>query len=459
MKIYIRILSIQLFIAFLCFGCNRLAPLPDVTVTKEKVAAIVKLMDRFYENEQFYGTILIAVKGEIIYQHATGYADRDSLIPNTLDTKFRIASATKPMTAMLVLQLVEEGKLRLDDKVTDILPEYPADKGRDITIHHLLTHRSGIVGEPRVRELERIEKLYHSREQMLDLITGFDLVFEPGTRNEYSNFGYYMLGVIIERVSGKSYDELLQEKICAPIGMENTLPDVTGVTYEKRAIGYHYNYFTGPELAPHLDMSFAFGCGHLLSNTQDLYRFDQALYGDVLLKDEELMHSFFDNIGWRSQKVPIGNERRKIRVGLVNASVNGFKCNMMRIADEKIFITQLTNHKEQNQHILQGYGTSDIASRILAILYDQPYDLPRKSAAYEVFRSLVDSGETAAREKYFDLNEYQQDKFWFKDEEFVILTRELYNASMFDKALVYCKLAPDNSDISALITEIQEHAK
>jgi CubicO group peptidase (beta-lactamase class C family) len=443
----------------LCLGLGCAAPLPDVVVTEEKVLAIEKLMDRFYENEQFYGTILIAVDGKILYQKATGYANRDSLIPNTLDTKFRIASATKPMTAMLVLQLVEEGKLRLDDKLTDILPEYPADKGRDITVRHLLTHRSGIVGEPRVRELERIEKLYHSRKQMLDLITGFDLVFEPGTRNEYSNFGYYILGAIIERVSGRSYDELLQEKICTPLGMENTLPDVTGTTYEKRAIGYHYNYFSGPELAPHLDMSFAFGCGHLLSNAQDLYRFDQALYGDDLLKDEELMRSFFDNFGWRSQKVPIGNEGRKIRVSLVNASVNGFKCNMLRFADDEVFITQLTNHKEQNQHILQGYGTSDIASRILAILYDQPYDLPRKSAAYEVFRTLVDSGEVAASEKYHDLFENKQDRFWFKDEEFEILAHELFEAGMLDKALVFCRLAPVNAEIQELITKIQARAK
>ena len=307
--------------------------------------------------------------------------------------------------------------------------------------------------------MERIEKLYHSREQMLDLITSFDLVFEPGTRYEYSNFGYFLLGAIIERVAGKSYSELLQEKICTPLGMETTLPDVTGRVYDNRATGYQYNYLTGPELAPHLDMSFVFGYGHLLSNVQDLYRFDQALYGDALLKDEELMRSFFHDFGWRSQKVPIGNEGRDIRVSLVNASVNGFKCNLLRIADEKIFITQLTNHKEHNRHILQGWGTVDIASRILAILYDQPYDLPRKSAAYEVFRTLLDSGEDAATTKYFDLYENQQDKFWFIEEEFEILARKLYNAGMLEKALVYCKLAPDNSEIRELISKIKELMK
>ncbi|UCF70925.1 MAG: beta-lactamase family protein [candidate division WOR-3 bacterium] len=428
-------------------------------MTKEKVLAIEKLMERFYDNEQFYGTILISVNGEILYQHATGYANRDSLIPNTVDTKFRIASATKQITTILILQMVEEGKLRLDDALTDILPEYPKDKGRGITVRHLLTHRSGIVGEPRVPDLERIEKLYHSRQQMLDLITSFDLVSEPGRRWEYSNFGYYLLGVIIERVSGKPYEELLKEKICDPLGMANTLPDVTGKAYEKRAIGYHYNYFTGPELAPHLDMSFVFGYGHLLSTVEDLYLFDQALYGNALLKDEALMRSFFDELGWRYQKVEVGNAGRKIRGNVILGSINGFKCNVLRIAEDRICIVQLTNHKEHNRHILQAWGNVDITSRILAILYDQPYDLPKKSAAYEVFRSLLDSGATAAREKYSDLNDNRQDEFWFIDEEFEILAYELFNAGMLDEALVYCRLAPDNAKIRELISRIQAREK
>ena len=117
MRMYKSMLSLLSIIAIICLGMGCHAPLPEVTVTKEKVAAIEKLMERFYENEQYYGTILVAVKGEIIYQHATGYADRDSLILNTLDTKFRIASATKQFTVMLVLQLVEAGKCTSSNQV------------------------------------------------------------------------------------------------------------------------------------------------------------------------------------------------------------------------------------------------------------------------------------------------------------------------------------------------------
>jgi len=454
------ILSLLPIVTFLCLGCGCHAPLPEVTVTKEKVAAIEVLMNRFYENEQYYGTILVAVKGKILYQNATGFADRDSLIPNTLDTKFRIASVTKQITTMLILQLVEEGKLDLEGKLTDYMPEYPNGRGNGITVRHLITHRSGIVGEPRVPNLEQVEKLYHSPEQMVDLITSFDLTSTPGSRYaySYSNFGYYLLGLILERVSGKSYDELLQEKICAPIGMVGTQPDITGTEIDKRSRGYHYSYFAGPQDAPHLNMSFVYSYGHLLSTVNDLYLWDRALYGEKLLSNE-MKELFFDRFGWLYQRVAVGNEGQTARANLIGASVNGFKANMLRIADDEIFITQLTNHKEHNGHILQGWGTVDIASRILAILYDRPYDLPRKSAAYEVFRTLVDSGEVAAVEKNLDLFENQQDKFWFKDEEFEILGRELYDAEMLDEALVYCELAPDNHEIRELIIDIQERTE
>jgi len=441
----------------LCLGLGCDAPLPEVVVTAKKVTAIEKLMERFYENEQFYGTILVAAKGDILYQSATGYADRDSLIPNTLDTKFRVASVTKQFTAMLILQLVEEGKLELDSKLTDILPAYPQDKGKGITVRHLLTHRSGIVGEPRVQNLLQIEKLYHSQEQMVDLITSFDLISRPGARYEYSNFGYYLLGLIIEKVSGTSYAELLQDRICAPIKMVSTEPDVTGADIARRAKGYRYSYFAGPEPAPHLDMSFVFSYGHLLSTVHDLYLWDRALYGEELLSGES-KRQFFDEFGWLYQRVAVGNGGVKTRANLIVASVNGFKANMLRIAKDEIFIVQLTNHKEHNRHILQAWGNVDITSRILAILYDQPYDLPRKSAAYEVFRALIDSGENAATARHDELYANGRDRYWFKDEEFEILASELYDAGMYDAALAYCELAPATSKIRELIQALEGEA-
>ena len=446
------VLPLVVILNFLC-SCH--SSLPELNITKEKVAGIKELMDHFYDNEQYYGTILVAVKGEVLFERATGYADRDSLIPNTLDTKFRIASTTKQFTAILILQLVEEGTLNLDDKLTDIITEYPESEGNGITVGQLLTHRSGIIGEPKVPDLDKIEKRYHSQAQMLELITSFDLASNPGSRYEYSNFGYYLLGLIIERVSGKSYGELLQEKICVPLGMTNTMPEVTGDDIPQMAKAYQYDYITGYRDAPHLDMSFVFGYGHLISTVRDLYLWDMALYGEELLSSET-KEKFFDKFGWLSQRVAVGNEGQTARVNLIGASVNGFKANLLRLSDDEVLIIQLTNHKEHNGHIVQAWGNVDITSRILAILYDQPYDMPKKSAAYDVFRALLDSGQAAAATRHHHLYQNEQDRYWFIDEEFEILARVLYNAGKPNEALAYCKLAPSTSRIRELTRIIQE---
>ncbi len=448
------VLPLVVILNFLC-SCH--SSLPELNITKGKVAAIEELMDQFYDNEQYYGTILVAVKGEVLFERATGYADRDSLIPNTVDTKFRIASTTKQFTAMLMLQLVEEGALNLDDKLTDIITEYPETKGRGITVGQLLTHRSGIIGEPKVPDLEKIEKLYHSQAQMLELITSFDLASKPGSRYEYSNFGYYLLGLIVERVSGKSYGELLQEKICVPLGMTNTMPEVTGVEIPKMAKGYHYDYINGYQDAPHLDMSFVFGYGHLVSTVHDLYLWDRALYGEELLSSE-MKEKFFGRYGWSYQRVNVGNEGMTARVNLICASVNGFKANVLRLADDEVLIIQLTNHKEHNGHIVQAWGNVDITSRILAILYDQPYDMPKKSAAYDVFRTLLDSGQASAGTRHHHLYQNEQNRYWFIDEEYEILARALYDAGKLNEALAYCELAPSTSRIRDLTRIINEHS-
>jgi hypothetical protein len=238
------------------------------------------------------------------------------------------------------------------------------------------------------------------------------------------------------------------------LGMTNTLPEVTGANIPQMARGYHFDYINGYQDASHLDMSFVFGYGHLVSTLHDLYLWDRALYGEKLLSSE-LKNKFFDKYGWLYQRVAVGNEGKTVRVNLICASVNGFKANVLRHSDDEVLIVQLTNHKEHNGHIVQAWGNVDITSRILAILYDQPYALPKRSAAYEVFRVLLDSGATAAREKYADLNDNKQDEFWFIEEEFEILANGLLDAGMLDKALVYCGLAPDNAEIRELITKIQ----
>jgi len=264
-------------------GCSFFNSNPELAVPENAENKIDQIVNTLYENEQFSGAVLVSVEGEIIYKNAVGFANLKDSIPINLDTKFRIASFTKPFTTILILQLVEDGKLELDGKLTDYLPDFPEDKGEGITIRHLLTHTAGITGESRISNLIDIEKEYYSRKRLLECIAKRDLVFEPGKGREYSNFGYALLGLVIEEVSGKSYNELLQEKICIPAGMKNTMEDITAQQIENRAIGYTYDYFNGLEEASFLDMSFCLGAGQLISTVKDLYLFDQALYTNKLL--------------------------------------------------------------------------------------------------------------------------------------------------------------------------------
>ncbi len=441
MKLF-RIITISLVFVFSVTGsgCKHFFTGLEISNSENWNEDIAQIVNTLCENEQFSGAVLVSVKGKIIYKNAVGYAIIKDSIKNTCDTKFRIASFTKPITAMLILQLVEEGKLKLDGKLTEYLHEFPEEKGKNITIHQLLTHTAGITGESRIPNLIDIEKEYYSRERLFNCIADKDIVFKPGKGNEYSNFGYALLGFIIERVSGKSYNELLQEKICKPAEMKNTLSDVTAQPIENRAIGYTYNYFTGPEKASFLDMSFVFGSGHLLSTVNDLYLFDQALYTNKLL-NEKSKGLFFNKYGWRYQKYPIGKGSKRIRSSNLEGSINGFQSHTQRIKEDTVFVVALRNIKEaiyENQIVIK--WPSSLASPILAVIYGEVYDLPKKSGAFEIFKTLLESGQKEVDIVYKNIIHNKTDNYYLNDEEFEFFVDELRKNDMESLASEYQKI-------------------
>jgi CubicO group peptidase (beta-lactamase class C family) len=336
---------------------------------------------------------------------------------------------------MLILQLVEEGKLDLDGKLNEYLPEFIVKGGEKITIHQLLTHTAGITGEWRIPDLADIEKKYYSREKLLECINERDLVYKPGAGREYSNFGYALLGLVIEKVTGKSYDDVLTENICDPAGMKNTLSDVTAQAIVNRAIGYDYNYFTGIEKASFLDMSFVFGYGHLLSTVEDLYLFDKALYTNRLLS-ESSKNLFFNKYGWFSERYPVGNRSKKIKSYVLDGSVNGFQSHTHRIEKDSVFIVALRNIKEYKREIVIKWPTSMIP-QILAILYSEEYDLSKKSAAYTIFKTLIESGQNEAENMYDEILNKMQDKYYIDDNEFEFFEKELRKKNLEKQAEGY----------------------
>jgi CubicO group peptidase (beta-lactamase class C family) len=335
-----------------------------------RVEAMEQLMTRYEENGLFSGAVLVAEGGEIIYEGAFGYANREWDVPNTVDTRFRIASISKPFTMILAFQLYEEGVLDLKGTIKDYLPDYEGPGAERITVEQLLVHSSGLASESAVRDLDDIERHTWTKDKFLSHIAGYELQFEPGERRAYSNFGYFVLALILEAASGQSYAELLDERICGRLGMTYTMVELNKPIIERRASGYHYDPELGVVNAPYLDMSFVYGAGHLLSTVRDLFTWDTALKNGELLSEEltEFMLSF------DGQRERLGSSRHEEDVFRHGGSINGFLCSTHSYTQDDRFVVVLSNVKDRSENYLP--STFTVARNLAAILYGVRYDLP-----------------------------------------------------------------------------------
>ena len=188
--------------------------------------------------DAFSGTVLVARKGDIVYERAVGLANRETGTPMSLDTKLQIASTTKLFTQIAIRQLEQAGKLSLNDTVGKFLPGYPNAVVRSkVTIEQLLRHRSGVGSFWNERYMARHAGV-RTVADYLDLFQNDSLLFEPGSSEAYSNGGYVILGAIIERVSGSSYHDYVRERIFEPAGMTQTTPYDSRVSLANAAVGY-----------------------------------------------------------------------------------------------------------------------------------------------------------------------------------------------------------------------------
>jgi len=230
-------------------------------------------------------SVAVARGDEVVYSRALGLANLEFPVPVDEETVFRIASVTKQFTAAAILRLSERGKLALDDPLTSFLPDFPTH-GQDITLRHLLTHTSGI---PNVTDLGKkwsdLAARELSHEEMLALWKDLPLDFAPGERWKYSNSGYYLLGMVIEALSGRSYDEFLRAEFFEPLGMSRTRLDSNAELIPDRAQGYAFanGVFQNDRL---IGMSQPFSSGALLSTAGDLVRWQTALASGRALKPQ-----------------------------------------------------------------------------------------------------------------------------------------------------------------------------
>jgi len=251
---------------------------------KETAAKIDQIMQDRSASGDFTGTALVAREGHIIYQQAFGYANLEWSVPNDLQTKFEIGSITKQFTALLILQFVNEGKIKLDGRLSEYLPYYREDTGDRVTVSELLSHTSGIpsfTDVPGFLEGPSSRTRYSVKQFAQEYCSG-NLQFDPGSRFAYSNSGYFLLGAILEEISGVTYEQLLADRVFAPLGMKNSGYTHSEKVIPHRASGYERSA-AGLQNARYYDMSIPFAAGALYSTVGDLYLWDQALYGERLL--------------------------------------------------------------------------------------------------------------------------------------------------------------------------------
>jgi CubicO group peptidase (beta-lactamase class C family) len=301
----------------------------------------------------FSGSVLVARDGLILYQHAFGYANLEWKIPNDLQTKFEIGSMTKQFTAMLVLQCVNQGRIKLDGHISDYLPYYRKDTGNRVTVRQLLSHTSGIpnfISAPGFLDGPASRTRYSVKDFARKYCSG-NLEFEPGTRFHYSNSGYFLLGAILEQVSGISYEQLLKDRIFTAVGMNHSGYAHSEAIIPHRASGYERSS-RGLQNARFYDMSIPFSAGALYSTVGDLYLWDQALYGERLLPASLRDLMFKPNLdsyglGWGILIPKPGSPNAGETVLMHSGAIFGFQSVIERIPKEKELIVLLDNTDSQ----------------------------------------------------------------------------------------------------------------
>lgn len=303
-----------------------------------RAEAQVTLVDRIdtyvraaSENGDLHGAILVADNGEVVYEHSAGSANHQWDVANTVDTKFRIGSMTKPFTAILVIQQLEKGTLALEDTISEHLSYYRQDTGSRVTISQLLNHRSGI---PNLTpDFEEHERDTYAVRQFIELFCSGDLEFAPGEKFSYSNAGYDILGAILEEATGESYGDLLRANIFDRAGMADSEYSSDFRIVKRAADGYRRKEGERDEYvaAALLDPSVAFAAAGIRSTVRDLYKWDRALYTELLLSDESkrLMYGSplggrsYSN-GWINYDIAMPDEGRSIALTMHQGSINGF---------------------------------------------------------------------------------------------------------------------------------------
>lgn len=370
------IASCLLFVSFISAQTNAASKTSDqqiVEKTSEYMNVAVKV-------DGFSGTILVARDGKPIVSKGYGMANIELGVPNAPQTVFRLGSVTKQFTAMAIMMLAERGKLSVNDPICKYLADCPA-AWQPITVKNLLTHTSGITNYTSFPDFAKTTIMPITPAEMVVILKEKPLEFTPGEKFAYSNSGYFVLGAIIEKVSGKSYADFLQENIFTPLGMKNTGYDNPLQIIKNRAAGYQR--VDGEIInASYMDMSVPFAAGSLYSTTGDLLLWDQALYTEKLVSKKSLDEIFTPfksgyGYGWGIGKK---FDRKEISHG---GGIYGFATEISRFPDDKVTVVVLSN--------IQAAPSGKVADDLAAIVFGAKYEIPQERVEVTVNAKILEN--------------------------------------------------------------------
>ena len=335
----------------------------------ELFGKVDKLLADIYRPNETGATALIARNGTVIYKKALGMANLELNVPMQVDNVFRIGSISKQFTAVAILQLQEQGKLGLQDDITKFIPDYPTH-GYTITVEQLLNHTSGIKSYTDMKEWDdQAQRKDFTPAALVDYFKNQPMDFSPGTKWQYNNSGYLLLGYIIEKVSGKTYPQYIVDNIFKPLGMTNSYYGDHLPIIKNRVSGYEPAK-DGVANTDFLSMTQPYAAGSLLSTVEDLFKWHQAVHSYKLVKKEILDKAFISSklvngkatnygYGWF-----MGNLLGSATIEH-GGGINGSLTNAIYLPKEDVFVTVFSNCTCK--------PPSEVSTRIAGLVINKPF--------------------------------------------------------------------------------------
>ncbi|HSK70262.1 MAG TPA: serine hydrolase domain-containing protein [Pyrinomonadaceae bacterium] len=357
-------------------------------------AKLDKFFDALAEKNKAMGSLALAKDGKILYSRAIGYSriSGDEKKASTVETKYRVGSIAKMFTAVMIFQLAEEGKLKLTDTLDKFYPQIP-NAGK-ITIAQILSHKSGIHSFTSDPDFGTWLMNPKTKDEMVAIIAKSKPDFEPGEKMQYSNAGYVLLGYIVEKVTGKSYQTALKERITSKIGLSNTYLG-SGKTDVSKNESFSFSYEGSWKEKTETDLSIPGGAGALISTPTDLAKFIHALFELKLVSQESLDKMKTEKMGMFP--FPLGEKTLYGHTG----GIDGFSSMLAYLPEEKLTIAYSSNGRV--------YPPNDILIGVFDVYYNKPFTIP-------TFETVAVS--EADLEKYVGV--YASEKFPLK----ITVTRE-----------------------------------